>query len=180
MTKKYKKKSKNVLKKKKEPKRTKKKSNLKIKKQIRKINLTYGGAIVFLIVLIIIIYTIPTEQKQNLSQEKNISTLKTEAINFFQEYWYLVLIALGVFGFGGFFGFKQFKLKKLKKQIIGLRTEKKTILELMKTAKSERFRENKISPLVYNMRMQKYGGKITKIKQELPALEIKLKQDKFI
>jgi hypothetical protein len=44
----------------------------------------------------------------------------------------------------------------------------------------ETFKKNKISGLVYNIRMKKFKEKIQKIKQELPTLESQLKKLKTI
>ena len=48
----------------------------------------------------------------------------------------------------------------------------------MKKAQTERFKENKISGLVYNIRMEKYQEKLQKIKEELPVLENRLNKIK--
>ena len=44
----------------------------------------------------------------------------------------------------------------------------------MRKAQTERFKQNKISKLIYNIRMKKYQEKLQKIRQELPVLESRL------
>ena len=46
----------------------------------------------------------------------------------------------------------------------------------MKKAQEERFKENKISGLVYNIRMKKYEERLQEIKEELPVFEERLKK----
>ena len=48
--------------------------------------------------------------------------------------------------------------------------------DLTRTAQEERFNENKISGLIYNVRIRKYNEKLENLKQELPVLESRLKE----
>ena len=140
--------------------------------------------ITLLILTYVIINLFNNYYKNEFSYDSNIyqkedvyirfEGLKTLGVGFFKNYWYFVLLFLGIFGFGGFFSFKQFKTKKLKKRIMKLRMEKSSLNDLIKLAQEERFRQNTISGLVYNIRMQKYMGRINKINQELPVLESNL------
>ena len=52
--------------------------------------------------------------------------------------------------------------------------EKRALVKLMKKAQIQRFKQNKISELVYNIRMEKYREKTQEIKEELPILESRL------
>ena len=52
-----------------------------------------------------------------------------------------------------------------------MKIEKKVLVDLMKKAQTERYKQNKISGLVYNIRIKRYESKIQEIKQELPVLE---------
>ena len=52
-----------------------------------------------------------------------------------------------------------------------MKIERRVLVDLMKKTQIERFKENKISELVYNIRMKKYKEKLQNIKQELPVLE---------
>jgi hypothetical protein len=64
----------------------------------------------------------------------------------------------------------------LKRKIEYMNHELKAIEDLKKKAQEERFKQGKISALVYNIRMEKFDSKRDKIKQELPVLESKLKK----
>ena len=56
-----------------------------------------------------------------------------------------------------------------------MKTEEQVLNDLMKKTQTERFKENKISGLVYNIRMKKYEEKLQQIKEELPVVEERLK-----
>lgn len=56
-----------------------------------------------------------------------------------------------------------------------MKAEETALNDLIKKTQSERFKENKISGLVYNIRMKKYEEKLQEIKEELPVLEERLK-----
>ncbi|MAG28268.1 hypothetical protein CMI47_22315 [Candidatus Pacearchaeota archaeon] len=79
-----------------------------------------------------------------------------------------------VFGFLGRYGYRKFDKKRLEKKIKKMHIEKSVLIGLMKKAQIQRYKENKISELVYKIRMKKYKEKINKIKEELPVLEEKL------
>ena len=112
------------------------------------------------------------------AKASGLASLKLGAMNFFQRYWYLVIMFLGIFGFGGFFGFKKVKLIKLKNRFQKMKVEKESLIDLMRKTQTERFKENKISELVYNIRINKYQQRINKISQILPVLESRLVKKK--
>ena len=56
-----------------------------------------------------------------------------------------------------------------------MRAEKEAIVSLMKKAQTERFKDNKISGLVYNIQMKKYEERSQAIREELPVLEDRLR-----
>ena len=94
--------------------------------------------------------------------------------NFVVKYWYFSLLVLAVFVFGGYYFSKGIRRRILKGRIRRLRVEEKVILALMKKTQVERFKENKISGLVYNIRMKKFEEKKNSIKEDLPVLEKRL------
>ena len=59
-----------------------------------------------------------------------------------------------------------------------MKTEEQVLNDLMKKTQEERFKENRISGLVYNIRMKKYEERLQEIKEELPVLEERLKRFK--
>jgi len=104
--------------------------------------------------------------------------LKIGAMNFFQRYWIYIIIFFIFFGVIAYFIDKGLRIKLLKNKIKKKKAEEKVLLDLMKKTQEERFKENKISGLVYNIRMKKYEEKLQEIKQELPVLEENLKKFK--
>ena len=52
--------------------------------------------------------------------------------------------------------------------------EREVLQGLMKKCQTERFKEGRISALVYNIRMKKYGERLEEIKQILPVLEMRM------
>lgn len=95
--------------------------------------------------------------------------------NFFEKYW-ISLIFLFIFcTIVSFLIYKKVSLNFLKKNIMRLSAEREILFGLMKTAQKERFNENKLSGLIYTIKMQKYREKLNEINQELPILENKLK-----
>jgi hypothetical protein len=74
----------------------------------------------------------------------------------------------------GYYSSKFIKRRLLKRKIHGMRIESKVLLGLMKKAQTERFKENKISGLVYNIRIKKYEERLGIIKEDLPILEARL------
>ena len=59
----------------------------------------------------------------------------------------------------------------LRNKIQKMKTEKGVLMSLMKRAQIDRFKHNKISEVVYNLRMKLYKEKLQTIKQELPVLK---------
>ena len=114
-------------------------------------------------------------QKLELS---TLSILKNSSINIFQRYWYWVLIFLIFFSISGVYSYKKINLKLLKNKIKKMKVEKQSLIVLMKKVQTERFKENKISDLVYNIRKKKYQERINKIQQILPVLEGRLVKGK--
>ena len=95
--------------------------------------------------------------------------------NFFQRYWWQMVIFLIVLGIIGLFSYKRINLKLLKNKIKKMKIERDVLVDLMKKAQVERFKQNKISDFIYQIRMKKYQDKLQQIKEELPALEERAK-----
>ncbi len=72
-------------------------------------------------------------------------------MNFFQRYWIYIIIVLITLGVVGYFAYKKFERRLLINKIRKMKTEEQVLNDLMKKAQEERFRDNKISGLVYNM-----------------------------
>jgi hypothetical protein len=93
---------------------------------------------------------------------------------FFMAHWSFILIIVAVVCLIIFFGYKKIKLSLTRKKIRRMSTEKKVILGLMKKTQIDRYQKNKVSELVYNIRIKKYKEKLNKISRELPVLENQL------
>ena len=65
-------------------------------------------------------------------------------------------------------------MKKIKK----MKVEEDVLTDLIKKTQIERYKNNKISELVYNIRIKHYKQKLQEINQELPVLESRLRQEK--
>ena len=122
------------------------------------------------------------EYENNLEKEKAeysmLNTLQRGTKNFFQRNWQYILITLLVGGLLILFISSKTKKLFLKKKIRRMQTEKLVLIDLLKKAQRERYKENKISGLVYNIRMQKYKERLEEIKEKLPVLEKNLKNKK--
>jgi hypothetical protein len=118
--------------------------------------------------------------RNSIEEERSKTTtfvsLKMGAKNFFQRYWFFIILILILILVGGWFYYKRFEKKLLRWKIEKMKVEKKVLVSLIKKSQIERFKHNKISSLVYNIRMKRYNEKIDNIKQELPVLEEKLKR----
>lgn len=110
-------------------------------------------------------------------QAGTLASLKSGAMNFFQRYWLFIILVLGAFCLIGMRTYKNINLHRLKNKILKMKTEKQVLLELTKKAQIERFEKNKISGLVYNIRMKKYEERMNKIKEQLPVLESRLRKE---
>ncbi|MBI2629503.1 hypothetical protein HYW76_00210 [Candidatus Pacearchaeota archaeon] len=120
-----------------------------------------------------------TEFNLALEKEKaqlsTLSGIKKGAMNFFQRYWIHIILLLIILGIVGYFTYKRYEKKLLINKIRKMKTEERVLNDLMKKTQTERFKENKISGLVYNIRMKKYEERLQEIKEELPVLEERLR-----
>jgi broad-specificity NMP kinase len=116
-------------------------------------------------------------EKEN-AEASTLNEIKNATKNFFQKYWLHLLVFLALM----FILFKithRFLEKKLlARKIKRMKIEENVLGDLLKKAQEERFKENKISGLVYNIRSRRYQEKIQEIKEELPVLEARLKKEK--
>ena len=115
-----------------------------------------------------------------VAQEKaRLAVFKSFSVNFFQKYW-IYMVIIFILGFILFL-FLRGRIKKynLIKKITHLKAEQQVLTTLMIRTQNERYKENKISGLVYNIRIKKYQERINEIKESLPGLEAKLHDKKI-
>ncbi len=114
--------------------------------------------------------------EQKRAEQSTINTLQKNAKNMFQRYWFFIIASLIIVGLAGFFSQKQVKKKLLKNKLTRMKTEQDVLIDLIKKTQTDRFKHNKISGLVYNIRIKKYQEKLDQIKENLPVIESKLKK----
>jgi len=76
-----------------------------------------------------------------------------------------------------FFLNKEYQARRIEKKIRRMKNEKQALIILMKKTQTERYKENKIPQLGYNIKMNSYNKRMDKIKQEIPLLEENLKKE---
>ena len=103
--------------------------------------------------------------------------LQKNLVNFVKRNWWGILIFLLISGAVAYMVYKNTVSRKLKEKIGKMKLEKKAILQLMKKLQQERFKENKIPDLVYEIKMKNYKERLSAIKAKLPVLESKLQVD---
>ncbi len=100
--------------------------------------------------------------------------LRLVSMNFFRRYWVGILIFFSIFAIFSLIFYKKIRLFNLRRQVDKLHSEKQALHNLLITAQKERFVENKISGLVYNVRLKNYQDRMNQIDEEIPVLEAKL------
>lgn len=110
------------------------------------------------------------------SEASILGSLKANTLNFIQRNWYYILAVIVVLYILIKIFYKKLELRLLKNKIKKMKTEQQALGDLMKKTQTERYKENKISGLTYNIRIKKYEEKLNQIKEELPVLESRLKE----
>ena len=83
---------------------------------------------------------------------------------------------MGLLGTSGFFSIKAINLQRLQKKVRKLKVEHNVLNDLIKDAQTKRFKEGKMSALVYNIKVEKYKSRMSEIKETLPVFEARLKK----
>jgi len=108
-------------------------------------------------------------------ESTRLSLLRANTTNFVQRNWEFILLFLIILGAVGYVFQKRISKRNLEKKIEKMKLGKGFILGLIKKIQIERFKQNKLSKVVYDLRIKKYNKKLNEIKEELPLLEAKLK-----
>lgn len=117
-----------------------------------------------------------TAKEEELAGNSSLSAIKAGAQNFIQRYWLPLIITL-IFVIWLINVVRKIGMKRrLKNKIKRMKFEENALAELMKKAQTDRFKENKISGLVYNIRMNNYKNRANEIKEKLPVLEARLRK----
>jgi hypothetical protein len=110
----------------------------------------------------------------SVAESSILIDLRRGLIGFIQQYWFYILTIIIIISVAGYYTYKKFEKDIIKNKIKKMKTEEQVLNDLMKKTQEERFKENKISGLVYNIRMKKYQERLQEIKEELPVLEERL------
>ncbi|MFH0808809.1 MAG: hypothetical protein V1888_04305 [archaeon] len=113
------------------------------------------------------------------SEASVLGGLKRGVTGFFQKYWIYVLLFLILLSVVGIIFYKNFQRYFLRRRIFRMKVESRILVGLMKKTQKSRFEQNKISGLVYNIRMKKYEEKLAGIKRMLPVLERRMADSKW-
>jgi hypothetical protein len=100
--------------------------------------------------------------------------LRKNATNFIAKNWFYIIFVLAILLGLFFIIYRKMKKVILKNKIIKMKAEKQALYEMIKKTQEERFTLNKISSLVYNIRIKNYKEKIANIERNLPVLEANL------
>ena len=114
------------------------------------------------------------EFENERAQLGTTSIIKNNTFNFIKRNWPYILIVIILLSVLGYSNYHSVKRKILKNRIESMKKEKEILINLIKKTQEERFKQNTISGLVYNIRSKKYEERLNDIKQELPILERKL------
>jgi hypothetical protein len=109
------------------------------------------------------------EFESETSKRATLAAFSNSLKNFIQKYWFYIIAGLILLFFIIKYLLKRWKIIKLKNLIKKLNSESKVLHELIVGAQMERYKENKISGLVYNMRTKKYNERLQEIEQQLPV-----------
>ena len=107
-------------------------------------------------------------------QVSSLNLVAKNAKNFFYRYLYWIIFFVVLISLIAYFFVGYFRVKLWKSKIMNLETEEKVLNSLIIKTQNERYKENKISELVYNIRVRKYQSRLQEIKQDLPILKKRL------
>jgi hypothetical protein len=117
--------------------------------------------------------------EEDKAQASTISGLQKSASTFFETYWQYILLSLLLLAVIGYWVSRRIAKASLEKAILRMKSEETATKELIVKTQEERYKSNKISGMVYNIRMKAYREKIEEINEELPVLKEKLKRFKI-
>jgi len=112
--------------------------------------------------------------ESDFEQISTLNVMASNAKNFFYRYLYWIIFFVVLISLIAYFSAGYFRVKFLKSKIIKLEMEERVLNSLIIKTQNERYKENKISELVYNIRVRKYQSRLEEIKQDLPVLKKRL------
>ncbi|MEI6058204.1 MAG: hypothetical protein WCP89_00350 [archaeon] len=112
--------------------------------------------------------------ENDLSQAYSFSQFGTNAQGFLKRNLAFVILFVVLLSFFIYFFYRKMTLGSLRRKIKKMKVEREVLGGLIKKIQEDRFRDNKISGLVYNIRLAKYNEKVNEINDQLPVLEERL------
>ena len=109
--------------------------------------------------------------EQAQSEQKRLKGLIRLSRNFFQKYWWHILLGIAILALILPPMIKRIKRSRAKKKLDSLRTELVVIERLLKKAQEECFKSKKITVETYKIRTERYKSKMAEIKHTIPVLE---------
>lgn len=109
--------------------------------------------------------------EQDLQQNSFTSVITSQVGNFFLRNLIYIISFLIVVGISIILFNKKYKNVMMKKKLLKLESEKLALKEMIKQTQDERFNQNKISGLVYNIRIKEYENRLDEINEEIPLLK---------
>ncbi len=89
-----------------------------------------------------------------------------------------ILILLFVLAVSVLLVFARIKEMRTEDRLRRLKREESSLVELMKRAQKERFKEGKIPDFIYKLRMDKYNKRLNEVKETIPVLEAAAKKNR--
>ena len=109
--------------------------------------------------------------EQDLQQNSFTKIVTRNVGNFFLRNLIYIISFLIVAGISVVLFRKKYKKIIMKRKILKLESEKLSLREMIKRTQDERFNQNKISGLVYNIRIKEYEKRLDEINEEIPLLK---------
>jgi hypothetical protein len=96
--------------------------------------------------------------------------------NFFARYWLQIVLFFVILFLVFLVLYKKINKRVIRNKIYKTKAELRVLKDLKIQNQTERFKENKISALVYNIREKNYNSRIARLTELLPVLEKKLRK----
>jgi hypothetical protein len=112
----------------------------------------------------------------DFEQISTVNLLTENAKNFVYRYLYWIIFLFLVICLIIYFSAGYIYVRILKGRIAKMEVEEKVLNRLIERTQNERYKENKLSELVYNIRVRKYQARLSEIKQDIPVLKRKLQK----
>jgi predicted RND superfamily exporter protein len=109
--------------------------------------------------------------EQASTEYKRVKGLLKLSKNFFQKYWWQIILILIILGSIAKPTIKKVRMSLARKKAVALRSELQTLDRLMKKAQEDCFKNKKITEATYKIRMDRYRKRLAEIKHTLPVVE---------